>query len=156
MNDAPKAIVIGMGHPYRSDDGVGLAIVKALRERTLPGVNVVGFHGDAAGLIEAWSEAPNVVIVDALSSGAQPGTILRVDVAQQTLPAGVFRSSTHVLSIPDAVELARVLERLPKQLILYGIEGETFAVGEELSSAVAAAVLPATDRITAELASWIQ
>jgi hydrogenase maturation protease len=50
------------------------------------------------------------------------------------------RSSTHAFGVPDAIELARVLDRLPARLEVYAIEGASFAAGDRLSPAVDQAV----------------
>lgn len=54
------------------------------------------------------------------------------------------------MGIPEAIELARVLDELPPRLIVYGIEGAEFEAGAGLSSAVAAAVAEMIDRIEEE------
>ena len=46
----------------------------------------------------------------------------------------LFRTSTHLLGVAEAVELGRELDRLPQRLTVYGIEGERFDVGEGLSA----------------------
>jgi hydrogenase maturation protease len=78
-------------------------------------------------------------VVDAVSSGAEPGTIHRVNAAAGPLPAELFAASTHHLGLPEAVELARALGRLPTRLVVFGIEGARFDVGDEISAAAAAA-----------------
>ena len=40
----------------------------------------------------------------------------------------------------EAVAMARALGRLPKRVVVFGVEGEKFEVGEQLTPAVAAAV----------------
>ena len=56
------------------------------------------------------------------------------------MPAGWFRYSTHAFGAAEAIELARVLGRLPRRLIVVGIEGARFDAGVGLSPEVAAAV----------------
>jgi len=150
--DPARVVVIGVGHPYRGDDGVGIAVVRAVKLRMPDTVKAIEFHGDAAGLIDSWSGTQLAILVDAMSSNAPPGTIVRIDTEKETLPAGAFRSSTHVLSIPEAVELARILDQLPKRLIILGIEGANFDAGERLTPSVEAAVEPAANRILQEIA----
>ena len=103
-------------------------------------------------LVEAWSAAQGAVVVDAVSSGAAPGTIHRLDARRDPLPAELFRGSTHALSLVEAVELARALDRLPGRLLVYGIEGESFAVGGGLTAEVAQAV----EEVVSELISTVR
>ena len=98
------------------------------------------YEGEPVGLIEDWSGADAVIVVDAVSSGAPPGTIHRLDPLSAPIPAALPQGSTHAFGLAETVELARTLERLPPRLTVYGIEGERFAAGQQLSPPVSAAV----------------
>ncbi len=126
-------IVIGVGNPWRGDDGAGPAVA-----RRLAGGRV--HEGDAVALLDAWSDAAHVVIVDAARSGAPPGSVHHFDARAGSLPAALLRSSTHAFGVSDAVELGRALGRLPARLDVYAIEGAAFELGDELSPPVANAV----------------
>lgn len=144
-------LVIGVGNAYRRDDGVGLAVAARLRGRVPAGVRVVDCEQEPSRLIDAWQGAQSALVVDAVESEAAPGTLHRFDAAAGPLPAGVFRSSTHAFGVGDAVELARVLGRLPGRVVVYGIEGGEFAAGEGLSVPVRAAVEPAAQAVLDDL-----
>jgi hydrogenase maturation protease len=147
-----EVVVIGVGNPDRGDDGVGPEVLARLEGRVPGGVRLVRLAGaDPAGIIDAWLGAGRVVLVDAMVSGAVPGTISRFDAAAAPLPAGVRLASTHVLGAETAVEMARALGRLPARLVVYGVEGDTFTVGAGLSPAVALALSAATDRVLEEV-----
>jgi hydrogenase maturation protease len=129
-----------VGNGWRGDDGAGLAVARRVRELAPAGVEVREVEGDATALVEAWSGAEHVVVVDAAESGAEPGTVRRFDAAAQPLPVRSLRSSTHAFGVADAVELARALGRLPQRLDVYGIEGASFVAGDRLSPPVERAV----------------
>lgn len=133
-------VVIGVGNEYRRDDGVGLAVADRLRGRVPAGVDVVGCEQEPSRLIDAWEGAESALVVDAVQSGAAPGTLHRFDAGAGPIPAGVFRSSTHAFGVGDAVELARVLGKLPARIVVYGVEGGEFGAGEGLTGPVEAAV----------------
>jgi hydrogenase maturation protease len=61
------------------------------------------------------------------------------------------RGSTHDFGIAEAVELARILGRLPRHLVVYLVEGERFDIGARLSPAVNDAVDRVAENILAEL-----
>ena len=127
--------VIGIGNHFRRDDAAGLEVVRRLRLAHPPGVILIEQEGEPASLIEAWSTVDESLVVDAISSGAEPGRLHRFDVTDAPLPAEIFNASTHAMGLPEAVELARELGRLPR-LVVYGIEGESFEAGEGLSDPV--------------------
>ncbi len=86
------------------------------------------------------------MIVDAVSSGRPPGSVVRFDAAEEPLPLAVMRS-THALGPAAAIELARMLERLPANVSVIGIEGTAFGFGEPLSEAVEEAVAVVTEML---------
>lgn len=145
---AAAALVIGIGNRLRGDDGAGPLVADRLRAA---GLAAVEHSGEGAGLIEAWQGAALVVIVDAMRSGAEPGTIRRFDAAAATLPTGLFHYSSHQFGLAEAIETARLLDRLPPRLIVYGIEGVRFGFGDPLSGAVARAVAELGERIARDI-----
>ena len=136
-----RVVAVGVGNVYRSDDGAGLAVAERLRE-TAPDVDVRTCEQEPLRLLDAWAGADLALVVDAVSSGSQPGTVHRFDATEQPVPAAVFRGSTHALGVGDAIELARTLGRLPSRVLVFGIEGERFTAGDRLSPAVAAVIAP--------------
>jgi len=151
MTITPSIVVIGVGNEYRSDDGVGIVVARCLRERFLTKITVLEESGEGAALIDSWKGATWVLLVDAVRSGAPPGTIHRFDAHAAQIPAGFFHYSTHAFSMAEAIELARSLDQLPPQLIVYGIEGENFAAGVGLSPASEQAVGKVVERATTEV-----
>ncbi|MGZ4335370.1 MAG: hydrogenase maturation protease [Gaiellaceae bacterium] len=138
--------VVGVGNAFRGDDAVGLEVV-----RRLEGVHVVECEGEPVSLIDAWHGFDRVVLVDAMQSGAPPGTVRRIAVDEEPLPPELSRPSTHLLGVADAVELARVLGRLPGEVVVYAIEGDRFDAGGDLTPVVAAAAELVAAQIQAEV-----
>jgi len=146
------AVVIGVGNPDRGDDGAGAEVLARLDGRVPAGVRLVRLSGaDPAQVMEAWAGAAQVFVVDAMVSGSPAGTVRRFDAVVGPLPAEVRLFSTHVLGAGAAIEMARVLERLPASLTVYAVEGATFAVGTGLGPAVAAGAAEAAARILEEV-----
>lgn len=148
-------LVIGIGNPDRGDDAAGLAVARRVREATAaaiarPDVTVVELTGDQLALLDAWDGEKQVYVIDAVWSGATPGTVFRFDAAR---PLGVRFAGrgTHTFSLADVVELARALGRLPARLTGYGIEGAAFGFGAGLSPPVAAAAEAVAARLLGEL-----
>ncbi|MBK1735993.1 hypothetical protein CKO15_12045 [Halorhodospira abdelmalekii] len=140
--------VLGLGNPSRQDDGVGIAIAATLaadpRRPTTLGIRQLS--GEAASLLSAWSPTDRVWLIDAVVTGAPPGTVHRLDGDQlldhphPPLSGATTRASSHGFGVSEALELANTLGLMPRQLTVVGIEPLAFAVGEELSAPVAAAV----------------
>jgi len=137
----PFVLVVGIGNPERGDDGAGVAVVRRLRGRIGRGVRLLELPSNVSRLLDCWDGADAVVLVDAMSSGATPGTVQRFDAAAAPLPSRAFPGgSTHGFGVAEAIEIARALGRLPRQLVVYGIEGACFGDEHGLSAPVEAAV----------------
>lgn len=130
-------LCIGIGNLYRQDDAVGLCVAHALQALNLPGVRVIEHSGEGVSLMDSWRGAGALILIDAVSSGAAPGSIFQFAVHDRPLPAGYFAFSTHAFGLAGAIELARSLGELPPQCIVFGIEGVTFDFGIDLSPQIA-------------------
>ena len=146
-----RTLIIGLGNEYRRDDAVGLVVARRLREAAPESVRVLEESGEGAALIESWQGADAVILIDAVHSGAKPGTIHRFDAHAQPIAKKFFRFSTHAFGLAEAVELARALGRLPPRLIVYGVEGKSFEAGVGLSPEVEEAAQEVTERVLGEL-----
>ncbi|HUI43967.1 MAG TPA: hydrogenase maturation protease [Terriglobia bacterium] len=133
---AQRPLVIGVGNRDAGDDGVGLVVAARLGERAAGAFRVLEHSGEGADLMSRWGEAESVVLIDAVRSGAEPGTLRRFDATAGPLPALGFRHSTHAFGVAEAVEVARTLNQLPRRLIVFAIEGANFAAGAALSGAL--------------------
>ncbi len=147
----PDVLVIGVGNAYRHDDALGLVLARRVKARCGGRVTVLEASGEGAALLEAWAGACAVIVLDAVSSGAAPGTVFRFDASAQPIPARFFHYSTHAFSVAEAVEMARALGRLPRTMLVYGVEGADFAAGEGLSPAVEAAATEVVEAVLATL-----
>jgi hydrogenase maturation protease len=152
----PRLKVIGVGNAWRGDDAVGLLVARRLNEDRLPRVEVLECRGTVTAVREAWKDAAAVIVVDAVVSGGRPGAIYRFNAHGAGVPAELSRSpSSHGWGVAEALALGQVLQELPPWLIIYGIEGQNFGPGQEVSQEVAAAIPEAARRIRREIQAWL-
>lgn len=140
-------LFLGVGNLHRADDGVGPYIAERLAADPVfaaEGIDVQPHSGEGASLMHLWEGAQKVVIVDAMKSGGKLGEVRRFDAVKETLHHGVFRYSSHLFGLAEAVEMSRALGSLPAEMIIYGVEGIEFTFGAERSPEVEK-VLPAVE-----------
>ncbi len=149
--------IIGIGQSLRGDDGAGLAAVRlwieTYQKRDLHAdvqVELVELPG--IGLIDLLQGAAIVIIVDAVSSGAVPGTLHQLDQDQLESLAYGFASgsgSAHGWGVAETLSLGRKLmsSQMPSKLVLIGIEVGQVNLGEDLSPAVLASLPDAAQLI---------
>jgi len=145
-----------MGNPLLSDDGVGIAVAHAVAERLKPRLNVTvtELHTGGIRLMEAMSGFKRAVVVDAMLSGAAPGTLQRFDPMDFVTTKNTFSShDTDFATAYDLGKMAGVV--LPEQLSFWGIEAREFDLfGEHFTDEVSAAVPGAVERIVEEIVAW--
>ena len=107
--------------------------------------------GEGTDLIGRWSGYSRVYLFDAVMGRGAPGRVYKLCAAQGEIPSDFFKYSSHAFSLAEAVELARILDRLPRQLVVFGVEGEQFGYGECLSPAVQAGTERVLAQVLAEL-----
>ena len=84
------------------------------------------------------------------------GAIYRFNALGAGVPVELSRSpSSHGWGVAEALALGQVLHELPPWLIIYGIEGQNFGPGQEVSQEVAAAIPEAARRIRREIQMWL-
>lgn len=140
-------LIIGCGNRLRGDDGAGILVAERLRNLGIPAETR---SGEAADLIEAWRGADDVIVVDAVVTGAPVGTVQAWD-ARQPPASARTSASTHGLGVAEAIELAQALQCRPARLQVYGIEGRRFDPGVEISPEVQRAIEDVARRIVARL-----
>ena len=145
-----RTVVIGVGNAFRGDDGAGREAARLVQERVPNELEVVVCELEPTRLIDAWDGAGAALVVDAVASGAEPGTVHRFDATSEALPSREFRSSTHALGIGETIELARAIGRLPERVVVFGVEGESFGSGTELSPSARAGVERAVELVIEE------
>jgi hydrogenase maturation protein HypF len=138
-----RIAVIGLGHALLGDDALGVAVVQAL-DRTYvvpPSVAVIDAGSCGLDLVHHLLDRDHVIFVDALAEAAPAGTLRTVgrDELWAAKGAGV-RLAPHEPAIHDALALASLAGRGPRDAVLVGVVPESLDVGVELSPAVSRAL----------------
>ena len=144
---APPVLVIGLGNAMRRDDGIGPAAIELLERETLPAADMIVLDGESTRLIEAWRGRSRAIVIDAVAAGSRAGTIHEVEVGTDALPDWDAGASTHGAGIAEAVALGRALDRLPAELVVFGVEPDDLSHGPGLSPAVDAALPLLVERV---------
>jgi hydrogenase maturation protease len=144
-----KPLIIGVGNRWRGDDGIGPRTVDAIAHLGRADLDAIALDGEPARLVSAWTGRRRVIVIDAIRSGATPGTIHHL-VGLDQIPATGVGASTHGGGVAAAVALGRALGALPDRLVVLGIEPATTGHGDQLSPAVAGALDEVIDRVLEE------
>ncbi len=142
IRGSDRALIVGIGDDRQRDDGVGPAVVRRLCGQATDSVGMRAVGGDAEDLRARWGKADLAVIVlAARHDSSNPGTI-------HTLTTELPRVDTTAAALRDDR-----LSGLPCRVVVYTVEGASFAAGTGLSPDVEAAVERVADHIQRQVAA---
>jgi len=144
--------IFGIGSPF-GDDRVGWLAAEGLQGRFDPAKVDVSAH-DRPGLrlVALMQGAAQVVLVDAVKSGAVPGSLHRLE-GDGIVKTVARYTSTHGFGLAEALQLAQRLGELPEKIVLWGIEVGSLAGADDLSPAVREALPGLIDGVAGEVSS---
>ena len=150
-----KTLVLGVGNTLMADEGVGVHVVQRLLAKyQLPG-EVQVLDGGTLGLdlLYYLEGVDNLLMVDAVETGKEDGTIIRMQ--DEQVPAFMsMKISPHQVGVPDMLAAAKLKDAYPKHLVLWGIQPETITLSLDLSELIASKVDFLADRLVEELRAW--
>ena len=156
-----KTLIIGLGNPILTDDGVGVKVARQLESviqiEAHPELTITEASAGGIRLMEAMLDYDRVVLIDAYQLNPEktkPGTIHRMDLEElRSVTPTQHSTSPHDTSLVVALEAAQELGyKIPQQIIIYAVEVENILdFSETPTPAVAAAIPEVVDRIISEL-----
>jgi hydrogenase maturation protease len=160
MDEPVHTVIVGVGNPTLSDDGVGLRVAAELADRlnceTSPdiagGVAVTEVCAGGLRLMEAMIGYRAAVIIDALvQDGCPPGTI--VELRPEDLVGTRNLTCVHDMTLAGALRFGRLAgARLPEQIRIFGVAAaDVTSFSESLTPQVAAAVPILVERVLRQL-----
>ena len=148
-----KTLVLGLGNPILTDDGVGVRVAERV-EDAVGQRDVTVMEASLAGLsiLDQLAGYDRAIIVDAVRTvGGKAGQVYRL--STDMLDTTQHPASLHDFDVGTALELGgRLGLALPKEMVIFGVEVadvETF--GEECTPEVREAIPICVDMIIEEL-----
>jgi len=145
--------VLGIGNILVGDDGFGPRVLEELGKRQIP-QNVELIDAGVGGMaILSWIEdADKIIIIDSVQTGNEPaGTVYRFT-DKEMPPSDMFMLSLHDLNLVDTINIGRVVQKMPGEIIIYGVEVVRLAeFTREMSPEVEAAVTEVADLVMEEI-----
>ena len=136
-----RAVVLGIGNTILTDEAAGVRAVELLEQRYRVPDNVLVIDGGTSGMemIEDLSDLDFLIVIDVVKTGAAPGTVVKI--AGQEIPVFFRRKlSPHQIGLPDVLASLELLDAMPKEIIVLGVEPISLELGMEMTDTVAAKV----------------
>jgi hydrogenase maturation protease len=146
-----RIAILGIGNLLRSDDGVGLQVIEALRQEKLG--DTVGLFEGLSGLdiFDAIKGYDKIIIVDAIQTGSLPGSIHSLSLDDLKKKQAIHSFSTHLnIDFLSMIELAKKLfpEKIPEDVIIMAVEAEDITtISDKCTPKVARAIQKVIEKI---------
>ncbi|HID94232.1 MAG TPA: hydrogenase maturation protease [bacterium (Candidatus Stahlbacteria)] len=146
-----KTLILGLGNPFLSDDGVGIRVAQELRKR-LTDVDIIEASIAGISILDYIVGYDKLIVVDSIKTGrGGPGKLhkLNLDYFDTT----IHLSSLHGVDFPTAIELGKKLGyKIPKIINIYAIEIEdNFTFNEKCTTKVEACIPKVVQQIINEI-----
>jgi hydrogenase maturation protease len=140
MTDPPQTtLVIGLGNPLMTDDGVGIVALERLRAGWAMGSDVTLVDGGTWGmnLLPMIEDTRRLVLIDAIRAGGAPGSLVTLE--RDQLPRYfAHKLSPHQIDLKEVLALAELRGTLPPEIVAIGVEpADADHMGTELTEVVA-------------------
>lgn len=148
-------VVIGVGSPLMTDDGIGLAALEALREawRFEPPVELLDGGTWGMNLLPFLERAPRALLLDAIHAGRDPGALVTLE--RDDLPRFLSQKvSPHQIDLREVLALAELRGTLPGEIVALGLQPAKVEMGAAPSPGIAARIPALVDAAVDRLERW--
>lgn len=154
-NQTPKkdTVVIGLGNPLLSDEGIGVRLVNQLSQMQseFPLIDFIEAGSAGMSLLHLIANRKKAVIIDCAKMGVPPGTIRRFTPDDVQSVKKLNDYSLHEADILQVIKLSQQLGECPREVVFFGIEPESLGPGRELSESLSAKIGFFIEKIDKEL-----
>ncbi len=144
--------IFAVGNSFYGDDGVGVAVLDRIREsEAFPGAKLVDISTDALALVDELVPDELNVVIDAADMGLEPGAAQSFRPSEVVMKIRSDHLSMHGFGLAEAFNLAAQLGRMPRKVLIVGVQPERIEINQGLTRKVAAAVPEVISIIKAEV-----
>ncbi|WP_210365061.1 HyaD/HybD family hydrogenase maturation endopeptidase [Bacillus sp. REN3] len=155
FNPERKITIIGIGNTLYQDEGVGVHILPLLEEkfRNDSMVEIIEGSTDGMRLLGPVEDSSHLIIIDAINAGKEGGAIITL--IGEDIPAyyGV-KMSIHQLGFQEVLFAAKLRERYPKHIVMFGMQPTSLELGIELSQVNAGRLQQLADKVEDQVRQW--
>ena len=147
-----RVVVLGIGNILLSDEGVGVRVIERLDQTYRLPSEVEIIDGGTCGMemLEQLEDLDALIVVDCVRFGQPPATpvLLKGD------DVPVFfktKLSPHQVSLSDVLASLELLDAMPKEIVVLGVEPISLELGMEMTPTIAEQVPVLVEMAVAEL-----
>ncbi len=155
MPEIKRKIVLGLGNTLNKDEGLGVHLLHALRNRLGEPENFELVDGGVLGLnlLPLVEQCSHLLILDAVNVSKQPGTIVELSGDDIPLYSDV-KMSQHQITFQEVLGLASIRGKLPEHMHLLGAQPADISVGADITLEIESIMPELIKRAKRVLTAW--
>ncbi|OEH92814.1 HyaD/HybD family hydrogenase maturation endopeptidase [Bacillus solimangrovi] len=150
-----KITVLGIGNTLYSDEGLGVHIIPELERALCEFDNVEILEGATEGirLLEPIEQCDLLIIIDAINAGKEPGTLIVLRDDEIPSYFGI-KMSIHQLGFQEVLQAAKLLERMPEEMVMFGLQPHSLQFGIGLTEKIQDCIPTLIKEIKQQIHIW--
>lgn len=154
---ARKFLVVGLGNPLMSDEGIGIRILEQISREAadFPDVDFLDLGTGGMNLLHAMDGRDAVLIVDCAKMGEAPGTVRCFRPDEVRTRKEMASVSLHEADPVSLLDLAGRIGMTRPNVRIIGIQPKSIAPGDSLSPELAARMDEYTEAVRREIRMFV-
>jgi hydrogenase maturation protease len=130
-----QTLVLGLGNPLMSDEGIGNHLIERLSKlaEKYPCVDFVDAGTGGLKILHLFEGRSKVIIIDCANMGTEPGCIKKFPPDQVSSVKKMSHYSLHEQDLLQIINLAKKLDQCQQEIVIFGIQPESSCFGQKLS-----------------------
>ena len=150
-----EIVLLGVGNILLTDEGLGVHVVKDLKESFsfTPAITIVDGGTMGMELLTYMRGMKKILLIDAINGGESPGTVYEFP-HKELEQYFTEHISVHEVGMQDILRIRAIQEEPLEDAVVIGVEPESLEIGFEPSEVVQQALLEVKDRVLNVLRQW--
>lgn len=148
-------VVLGVGNILLTDEGLGVHVVKELKENYnfTPEISLIDGGTMGMELLTYMRGMKRILLIDAINGGESPGTVYEFP-HRELEQYFTEHISVHEVGMQDILRIRAIQENPLEDAIVIGVEPESLEIGFEPSAPVQAVLPEVKERVLRVLRNW--
>ena len=151
-----ETLILGIGNSLLSDEGAGIHALNLIKSEYTDIPNLTFLDGGTLSFtLASWIEdCDSLVVFDAAELGMPPGSVRTFVGPAMDAFLGAAKRSAHEVGLMDLMDIARIMDSLPVNRALIGIQPEHMDWGMQPTQAVHRALPVAVSEAVKLIDTW--
>lgn len=148
-------VVLGVGNILLTDEGLGVHVVKELKENYnfTPEISLIDGGTMGMELLTYMRGMKRILLIDAINGGEAPGTVYEFP-HRELEQYFTEHISVHEVGMQDILRIRAIQENPLEDAVVIGVEPESLEIGFEPSAPVQAVLPEVKERVLRVLRNW--